>query len=73
MMMRVPDKTSTFSPAANYALWCVSGNAMSMKKFSRESLQVEHIIGPLLGAIVAGYICIKLFPDDPTSWKRKLS
>jgi hypothetical protein len=33
-------------------------------------LQVEHLIGPILGALLAGFICLKLFPDDPSSWKR---
>jgi hypothetical protein len=36
------------------------------------SSQVEHVIGPILGALLAGFVCLKLFPDDPASWKRGL-
>ena len=65
MLIKVPDRGSTFNPAALYALWYVNGQSSGQWNF-----QAEHLIGPILGAIVAGVICVKLFPDDPTSWKK---
>jgi hypothetical protein len=33
--------------------------------------QVEHILGPFVGAVIAGLICLRFCPDDASSWKRK--
>lgn len=67
MLFLAPNKTSTFSPTALYALWYVNGS----NEVECGPLQIEHIVGPLLGAILAGIICLKFFPDDPSSWIRK--
>jgi hypothetical protein len=32
---------------------------------------LDNTIGSLLGSLVAGIICMKLFPDDATSWRRR--
>ena len=64
-MIKVPDRGSIFNPAALYALWYVNGQTSGQWNF-----QAEHLIGPILGAIAAGIICSKLFPDDPTSWRK---
>ena len=34
--------------------------------------QVEHILGPIVGAVLAGFISLRYIPDDPSCWKRKL-
>ena len=64
MLIKVPNRGSTFNPAALYALWYINGNTSGPFSF-----QAEHMIGPVLGSIAAGIICSKLFPDDPNSWK----
>ena len=65
MLVKVPDRGSTFNPAAVYALWYVNGNTSGPWSF-----QPEHIIGPVLGSVAAGIICGRIFPDDPGSWKK---
>ena len=65
MFVNVPDRGSTFNPAALYALWYVNGQTSGEWGF-----QAEHLIGPILGAIAAGVICAKFFPDDPGSWRK---
>ena len=65
MLINTPDRGSMFNPAAMYALWCVNGLTTGQWIF-----QAEHLIGPILGAITAGIICSKLFPDDPSSWRK---
>lgn len=69
MLMRVPDMTSTFSPAALYALWYVAERKSTAGGLV--NLQIEHLIAPILGAIGAGLICSRVFPDDPQTWRRK--
>jgi len=64
MLIGIPHTTSTFSPAAQLALWFVGSGDLS-------SLHLSHIIGPCLGACLGGFLCIRFFPDDPGSWKRK--
>lgn len=64
MLIGVPGATSTFSPAAQLALWFIGSGDLS-------SLHLSHIIGPCLGAVFGGLLCIRFFPDDPMSWKRK--
>lgn len=63
--VNVPDKGSMFNPAALYALWYVHGQTSGQWNF-----QAEHFIGPIFGAIAAGTICSKIFPDDPGSWRK---
>mmetsp|Transcript_17271 Transcript_17271/g.16604 ORF Transcript_17271/g.16604 Transcript_17271/m.16604 type:complete len:246 (-) Transcript_17271:112-849(-) len=63
MLVKVPDRGSALNPAASYALWYVSGQ-------HAETFQAEHLVGPILGAILAGIICTKFFPDDPGSWRK---
>jgi hypothetical protein len=65
MLVKVPNRGSIFNPAALYALWYVNGQFSGNWKF-----QGEHIIGLILGAVAAGIICAKLFPDDPGSWRK---
>ena len=60
---------STFSPAIVYALWYVNNCSSIFMNFN--SLPLERIIGPILGAIFAGVFCNRYFPDDPSSWTRK--
>ena len=63
MFIGTPRITSTFNPAGVFAVWCIGSNKWS-------ELQVEHILGPLLGGYAAGWISLRLFPDDPASWKK---
>lgn len=65
MMIGVPNRGSLFNPAALYALSYVNGQTSGLWNF-----QAEHLIGPILGAIAAGLLCSKLFPDDPGSWRK---
>jgi glycerol uptake facilitator-like aquaporin len=65
MLLRVPDRGSAFNPAAQYALWYVYGRLTG-----EWYLQLEHIVAPIVGAVAAGLICSKFFPDDPTSWRK---
>lgn len=62
----VSDKGSTFSPAINYALWYVTHESSKLSV----QMQTEHLAGPLVGALLAGLLCAKFFPDDPF-WRRK--
>ena len=54
--------SSLYNPAATYAIWYVNG--------SSTPIQLEQIIGTVLGAVAAGYVMYKHFPDDPSSWIR---
>mmetsp|Transcript_2251 Transcript_2251/g.4199 ORF Transcript_2251/g.4199 Transcript_2251/m.4199 type:complete len:265 (+) Transcript_2251:15-809(+) len=66
------EQSPTFNPAALYALWYVHmvGSGTSPDNFQKTSLiQIEHILGPVLGGILAGLVCLRFFPDDPSSWK----
>ena len=56
-------QSSTFNPTALYTLWYVNG--------SQGNLQLDHFIGPMIGAIIAGCIAAQYFPDDSSSWIRK--
>lgn len=74
LFCRAPDKTITFNPAAVYALWYVNRNVSgSNGSGAFNPLQLEHLIGPILGAILAGLFCNYAFPDDPTTWIRSTS
>ena len=65
MFVNAPNRGSMFNPAALYALWYVNEQSSGQWNF-----QAEHLIGPILGAIAAGIVCSKLFPDDPNSWRK---
>ncbi len=58
----------TFNPSSVYALWFVHG---SENPAGFTSFQVERLIGPILGSILAGVVCTQYFPDDRNSWKKK--
>ena len=68
MLLAAPNKTAIFSPAALYALRYVNG---SIGDAVCSPVQIEHFIGPLIGAALAGFICLRLFPDDPKTWIRR--
>ena len=63
MFIYASNATVTYNPAAVYALWYLGSS-------NWKELQIEHIIGPLLGAYIAGRICLYYFPDDPQCWKK---
>lgn len=68
------DECPTFNPAALYALWYVNivSTGTAPDNFQQTSqIQIEHILGPVLGAIFTGLFCLRFFPDDPASWKTK--
>ena len=52
-----------FNPAAFYALWYVNGKDQLMYPVK--------LVGPLVGALLAGSICRILTPDDPNYKKPK--
>lgn len=64
--LKFPYETSTFNPTIIYALWFVNSYTGS-----KIALPTERLIGPILGAILAGLFCNKYFPDDASSWSRK--
>lgn len=33
--------------------------------------QIAHILGPIAGGLLAGIMCLVLFPDDDVRWKRR--
>lgn len=63
LFIGAPNITATFNPAAVYALWYLGSP-------NWKDLQIEHIIGPMLGGYLAGRICLHYFPDDPQCWKK---
>lgn len=65
LLIRVAGQTITFNPAVNYALWYVSGTTPAGR------LQLEHLVGPIVGGVVGGLVCKKYFPDDPNNYRRK--
>ena len=75
LFCRAPDKTITFNPAAIYALWYVNRNIYNSTTGTGvfNPLQLEHLIGPIIGAVLAGLFCNYAFPDDPTTWIRSSS
>jgi predicted MFS family arabinose efflux permease len=65
----VPDRSSVFNPAVIFAMWFVNkflhpGAVMSF-------MQAEHLVAPLLGAVIGGLLCTKWFPDDSKTWIRR--
>lgn len=68
LFIRTPAHTSTLNPSIVYALWYVN-NCASLLNYSR-SLPWDRILGPILGAVLAGIVCSVYFPDDPKSWTR---
>jgi glycerol uptake facilitator-like aquaporin len=65
MMLPACCHSSSFNPAALYALWYVNGTS--------NTLHMDHFIGSLIGAIGAGYLALLYFPDDQSSWIRRSS
>jgi glycerol uptake facilitator-like aquaporin len=68
-LLKAPLDTCTFNPAIVYALWYVNHCTALFSGFS--VLPSERIIGPILGAVLAGVFCNIYFPDDPNSWARR--
>ncbi|RYY89649.1 hypothetical protein EON63_00285 [archaeon] len=68
LFIRTPAHTSTLNPSVVYALWYIN-NCASLVNYSR-SLPWDRILGPILGAVLAGIVCNVYFPDDPKSWTR---
>lgn len=64
LLVRVPDQATALSPASIYALWYGSRDLV-MAKFQQDSIQYEHVFGPLLGGFFAGAMMVGLFPDEP--------
>jgi hypothetical protein len=55
---------ASFSPASLYALWYSSRDKV-MDLYNYDSIQYEHVFGPMLGAFLAGVMMVYLFPDEP--------
>lgn len=78
-LARAPNKSITFNPAVVYALWYVNREVFPSSTSSLLSvpgafpLQFEHLVGPVVAAILAGLFCNYVFPDDPSCWVRKNS
>lgn len=68
LLCTTPLETSTFNPAVTYALWYLRGCSSLYMNIS--TLQIDRIVGPLLGAVLAAIISNLYFPDDANSWKR---
>lgn len=66
-LISVPNHGSTFHPSAIYALWYVNGKA----NFRASDVQAEHLLGSIIGAVIAGLFISYLCPDDPSCWKKK--
>jgi len=69
MCIPLPNIGATFHPAALYALAYTQFGESSSSGIG--ATQTAHLAAPVVGAILAGWICLKLFPDDPTSWRRR--
>lgn len=65
MILPICSHSSSFNPAALYALWYVNGTI--------NTLHVDHFIGSLVGAFGAGYLALVFFPDDHSAWIRRSS
>ena len=46
---------------------CIGDNEVVQYFFK----QVEHLLGPMIGAALSGLICCKMTPEDPISYKRR--
>lgn len=62
-------KGTVYDPSILYSLWYMQN--LFCDKSDHLSLQIEHFVGPTIGAIAAGLLCSRFFPDDPLHWKRK--
>lgn len=68
----------SFNPAAVYALWYVNRNSIttptnilaSTSAYNNSQIPIDHIIAPMIGAVLAGLLCNYYFPDNPACWKR---
>ena len=58
---------SSLNPSAEAALLRLQ------EQFSLDDLlvQLENLCGPVIGAMAAGIVCLRFFPDDPRTWNRK--
>lgn len=77
LLAATADARFCFHPTARGALWLVDRLDVAAAgpegglTMDQALVQLEGFMGPALGGIVAGLVCIKYFPDDPSSWKRK--
>lgn len=71
LLLRSNGSWCTFNPAIVYALWYVNRAASGSLYDVPSVLQLLHIVAPFLGAVLAGLFCNFMFPDSPTSWKRR--
>mmetsp|Transcript_16521 Transcript_16521/g.16628 ORF Transcript_16521/g.16628 Transcript_16521/m.16628 type:complete len:257 (+) Transcript_16521:62-832(+) len=67
MMIPTPNYGVMFHPAALYTLSYLHGKEAWSLGYS----QAVHLVSPVMGAILGGWICLRMFPDDPTTWRRK--
>lgn len=78
LLAAAADSRFCFHPTAGGALWLVdrldaavtAGHGGSLT-IDQALVPLEGFMGPALGGIIAGLVCLKYFPDDPASWKRK--
>jgi hypothetical protein len=69
----IPNLSCTLNPSAIYSLWYINRyNNSGGNKLLNNDLQLEHILGPIIGAIMSGLFCNLFFPDDKKAWKRKI-
>lgn len=76
VLLRNNGSWCTFNPAIVYALWYVNRTASVPGSLYDvpsvpSMLQLLHIVAPFLGAVLAGLFCNYMFPDSPSSWKRR--
>jgi len=51
---------STFNPCAVYAFWFIGGY---------KRVQLQRIVAPFVGSLLANVFCAVVTPDDPKSWR----
>jgi hypothetical protein len=70
-LIGVPNKGSIFNPGALYALWFVNRLSVANPEEAVFYLQLEHLVAPLVAAVLAGVFCSLALPDDSAVWIRK--
>lgn len=70
-LIKAPVFCSTLNPSIIYGLWYLHNSSSLLNIMN--TLPFEHIVGPILGAVLAGLVCNVYFPDDPKSWTRSRS
>jgi hypothetical protein len=66
---------NSIEPFSNLILPVFSELTQVMKGFEiyfiKSTLFLEHFFGCIIGGVMAGFICLKIAPDDPNSWKHR--